>query len=193
MPRTSRDTEFSTFVEGHRSELLRAARLLTAGDGHLAEDLVQNALVRLYGAWPRLRERPIGYAHRVIINGHIDMTRRPWWRRESSVSELPDLPDRHSPFSSGSTGSDDLREVVWAALAALPPRMRAVIVLRYWLDLSVEESADLLGCSQGTVKSQTARAVAKMRNLLGREPLADSSFESATPVLRTTIIPTGSF
>ena len=71
MTRTSRDTEFSTFVEGHRVELLRAARLLTAGDRHLAEDLVQTALARLYTAWPRLRERPIAYAHRIIINAQF--------------------------------------------------------------------------------------------------------------------------
>ena len=187
MPRTSRDAEFSTFVEGYRVELLRAARLLTAGDRYLAEDLVQTALVRLYSAWPRLREKPIAYAHRVIINAHIDVTRRLWWRRERSVS---DLPERPGPLASG---SDDLREVIRAALASLPPRMRAVVVLRYWLDFSVEESADLLGCTQGTVKSQTARAVVKLREQLGSEHGERFSFDTDPPVLRPAANPLRSF
>ena len=186
MPRTARDTEFSTFVEGHRVELLRAARLLTAGDRHLAEDLVQTALVRLYTAWPRLRDNPVAYAHRVIINAHIDVTRRPWWRRERSVSELPERP---GPLSSG---SDDVREAIRAALASLPPRMRAVIVLRYWLDFSVKESADLLGCTQGTVKSQTARAVIKLREQLGSAHLERFSFAPSRPVLQPAANPTRS-
>lgn len=93
MPRTSRDAEFSTFVEGYRVELLRAARLLTAGDRHLAEDLVQTALVRLYSAWPRLREKPIAYAHRVIINAHIDVTRRLCWGdiKKNCASKEPEM------------------------------------------------------------------------------------------------------
>jgi RNA polymerase sigma-70 factor (sigma-E family) len=186
MPRTSRDTEFSTFVEGHRVALLRAARLLTAGDRHLAEDLVQTALVQVYAAWPRLRENPIAYAHRVIINAHIDVTRRPWWRRERSVSELP---EQTAPLVSG---SDELREVIRTALADLPPRMRAVIVLRYWLDLGVQESADLLGCSQGTVKSQTARAVARLRQHLGSEHVERFSFEPQHRVLHPVTNPTRS-
>lgn len=187
MPRTPRDTEFSTFVEGHRVELLRAARLLTVGDRHLAEDLVQTALTRLYTAWPRLREDPIAYAHRVIINSHIDMTRRPWWRRERSV---PDLPEAHRPYS---YGSDDLREVVRGALAALPPQMRAVVVLRYWLDLSVKDSADLLGCSEGTVKSQTARAVVKLRERLGTEHADRFSFEPDQTTLHPAAYPARSY
>jgi RNA polymerase sigma-70 factor (sigma-E family) len=187
MPRTSRDTEFSTFVEGHRAELLRAARLLTAGDRHLAEDLVQTALIRLYSAWPRLRENRIAYAHRVIVNAHIDTTRRPWWRRERSVSDLPERPGPHP------SGPDDLREVIRAALASLPPRMRAVIVLRYWLEFSVEESADLLGCSQGTVKSQTARAVVKLREQLGSEHGERFSFDLNRRVLQPAVSPLRSF
>jgi RNA polymerase sigma-70 factor (sigma-E family) len=170
MPRSTRDLEFSAFVQAHRIEFLRAARLLTAGDTHLAEDLVQTALTKVYLVWPRMRDRPVAYVHRVIVNAHIDETRRPRWRRERSVSEPPE-PARtgalSSSSSSGSFGGLADGEAVRTALASLPPRMRAAVVLRHWLDLSVEESADLLGCSTGTVKSQTAKGVARLRDLLG--------------------------
>jgi RNA polymerase sigma-70 factor (sigma-E family) len=165
MPRSQRDEEFSAFVRAHRIELLRSASLLTAGDTHLAEDLVQTALARLYVAWPRMRRTttPTAYAWRIIVNAHIDETRRPRWRRERSVPELPDRPDASTPATLPS-GLDG--DTIRAALAALPPRMRAVIVLRHWMDLSVEDTADLLGCTEGTVKSQTAKATARLRALL---------------------------
>jgi RNA polymerase sigma-70 factor (sigma-E family) len=178
MPRSTRDAEFSAFVRDHRAELLRSACLLTAGDSHLAEDLVQTALARLYVAWPRVARTgsAVPYVRRIIVNAHIDETRRPRWRRERSVPETPDLPE---PVASGpwpsetwsagalSTEADGVDgEMVRDALATLPPRMRAAVVLRHWLDLSVEESADLLGCSTGTVKSQTAKAVAHLRVIL---------------------------
>ena len=168
MPRTTRDAEFSVFVRAHRAELLRSACLLTAGDTHRAEDLVQTALARLYVAWPRVRRTgtAVAYVRRIIINAHIDETRRPFWRREEPVPDLPDLPDLTSSdaWSDGADSADG--GAVRFALAALPPKMRATIVLRHWLDLSVEESADLLGCSQGTVKSQSAKALARLRVLL---------------------------
>jgi RNA polymerase sigma-70 factor (sigma-E family) len=162
MPQSSRDTEFTAFVQTHRVEFLRAARLLTAGDTHLAEDLVQTALARVYVAWAKMRKTgaPVAYVHRIIINAHIDETRRPRWRRERSVSEPPE------PTSSGFF-TDAGGEAVRAALAQLPPRMRAAVVLRHWLDYSVQDSADLLDCTEGTVKSQTAKGVAKLRELLG--------------------------
>ena len=165
MPRTTRDQEFSTFVRAHRAELLRSACLLTAGDTHSAEDLVQTALAKVYVAWPKVFRAgtAVPYVRRIIINAHIDETRRPRWRRERSVPEPPELPD----VSASESWSDDADgEAVRAALASLPPRMRAVIVLRHWFDLSVQESADLLGCSQGTVKSQSAKAAAHLRAAL---------------------------
>jgi RNA polymerase sigma-70 factor (sigma-E family) len=173
MPRSSRDAEFSAFVRTSRADLLRTACLLTAGDTHLAEDLVQTALARLYVAWPRVLRTgtAVAYVRRIIINAHIDETRRPRWRREQSVPELPDLPDL-TASGPGFTGVETAGgEVIRSALAALPAGMRAVIVLRHWLDLSVDESADLLGCSSGTVKSQTAKGLARMRELL----LADAA------------------
>lgn len=159
---------------------MRSACLLTAGDSHLAEDLVQTALARLYVAWPTVFRTgtAVAYVRRIIINAHIDETRRPRWRRERSMSEPPDRPDLTSSESWTDTGAGG--EAVRAALAGLPPRMRAVIVLRHWFDLSVEESADLLGCSQGTVKSQTAKAAAHLR-----AALASSTVLRSTPAIAT--------
>lgn len=165
MPRSLRDEEFSVFVRARRIELLRSACLLAAGDSHRAEDLVQTALARLYVAWPRVRRSgtQAAYAWRILVNAHLDEVRQPRWRREHYVSDPPDSPGAGPPgaLPDGIDG-DQIR----AALAALPPRMRAAIVLRHWMDLSVEETASLLHCSEGTVKSQTAKAAARLRQLL---------------------------
>ena len=162
MPRSSRDEEFSAFVQTRRSGLVRSACLLTAGDTHLAEDLVQTALARLYVAWPRVRKAGTesGYVWRIIVNAHIDEVRRPARRRERHMPELPEAPAPPGAVTDGPGGE------VRAALAALPPGMRAAVVLRHWLDLSVGETAELLNCSEGTVKSQTAKATARLRDLL---------------------------
>ena len=162
MTRSSRDEEFSAFVTGRRVALLRTACLLTAGDPHLAEDLVQTALARMYVAWPKVRrsESADAYARRVLVNAYIDEVRRPRWRREQTVPDLPERPDADPPDA---VDGAEIR----AALAELPKRMRAAVVLRHWLDLSVEETAGLLNCSEGTVKSQTAKGIARLRGLLG--------------------------
>jgi RNA polymerase sigma-70 factor (sigma-E family) len=165
MSRPSRDEEFSAFVRARRSDLLRSASLLTAGDTHLAEDLVQTALARLYVAWPRVRRSSTQFAYvwRIVVNAHIDEVRRPGRRRERNVPQPPDAlaPVPADSFRFGIDGSD-----VRAALAELAPGMRAAVVLRYWLDLSVEQTAELLRCSEGTVKSQTAKGAARLRELL---------------------------
>jgi RNA polymerase sigma-70 factor (sigma-E family) len=159
--RHDREEAFRTFVVEHRAELVRTATLLTSGDVHRAEDLVQVTLTRLYVAWHRIdgRRSPGAYARRVLVNAFIDDTRRPLRRRERSHG---DLPERAVP---GSPGYEE-REVVHRALTALPPRMRAAVVLRHWLQLDVRETADVLGCSEGTVKSQTARGLDRLRELL---------------------------
>jgi RNA polymerase sigma-70 factor (sigma-E family) len=166
MASSTRDEEFSAFVRTSRPELLRSARLLTSGDSHQAEDLVQTALARLYVAWPKVRRTGTQHAYtwRILVNAHIDEVRRPRWRREQTVASPPDLPDPAAPeaFAGGVDGS-----AVRAALAALPPGMRAAAVLRYWADFSIEETAAILGCSEGTVKSQAAKAIAKLRESLG--------------------------
>ncbi len=163
MPRSSRDEEFSAFVQTRRTGLVRSACLLTAGDTHLAEDLVQTALARLYVAWPKVRRAGTesAYVWRIIVNAHIDEVRRPSRRRERNVPELPERPAPPEAFPDGLASSE-----VRAALGALPPGMRAAVVLRHWLDLSVGETAELMNCSEGTVKSQTAKAAARLRDLL---------------------------
>jgi RNA polymerase sigma-70 factor (sigma-E family) len=155
-----RDAEFGAFVHARRPQLLRLATLLAAGDRFLAEDLVQTALTRLYVAWWRV-ERDQGaeaYCRRILVNAVVDERRRAWRRTETSRAELPDVPT--------ADGSTEDRDAVRAALAELGPRMRAAVVLRHWLGYDVAECAQLLGCSEGTVKSQTARGLDRLRLLL---------------------------
>jgi RNA polymerase sigma-70 factor (sigma-E family) len=155
------DGEFRSYVGEQRPALLRAATLLAAGDVHLAEDLVQTALTKLYLTWPAFRaaSNPAGYARRVLVNALIDEGRRSWRRHEHSQGELSD-PTPEPP--AGSLRVDQVHQ----ALSALPPRMRAVVVLRYFEGLSTAETASALGCSAGNVKSQLARALGKLRELL---------------------------
>ena len=156
--KSERDEQFHRFVLTRRGWLLRTATLLAAGDGHLAEDLVQTTLTKLYVAWPAFQraDNPDRYLRRALVNAMTDERRRLWRRRERSVAVLPDrpdaVPDRTEPH-------DGLRQ----ALRDLPPRMRAAVVFRYFYDLDVAETADALGCSEGTVKSQTARALDRLR------------------------------
>lgn len=155
-----RDAEFEEFVRSNRSRLLGTATVLTAGDHHLAEDLVQGTLVRMYLAWGRATKRggAAAYARRVLVNSFIDHRRRPSVSRETATAELPDR--------AGAPAEEPVDAALLAALSALPPRMRAAVVLRHVLDLSVEDAAEVLGCSEGTVKSQTARGLAKLREVL---------------------------
>lgn len=153
------DEEFEQFVRRRRGHLVNTATALTAGDAFLAEDLVQGALVRLYLAWRKARPGNVeAYARRVLVNAFIDHRRRPFVRRERVSESLPDVP---VPRVSATDEPHLL-----AALAALPPRMRAAVVLRHVEDLSVEDAAAALGCSTGTIKSQTARGIAKLRDAL---------------------------
>jgi RNA polymerase sigma-70 factor (sigma-E family) len=154
-----RDREFAEFVRAHRGDLVATARLLAAGDGHLAEDLVQTALVRVYLAWSRARAgNPIAYARRTLVNCTTDHHRRAFTRREQTGA----VPDTAAP----TTTSDELDAELLAALGTLPPRMRAAVILRHVHDLSVDDTAHALGCSVGTVKSQTARGLDKLRDAL---------------------------
>jgi RNA polymerase sigma-70 factor (sigma-E family) len=158
----ARDEEFVAFTAAHRHDLLRTATLLCAGDGATAEDLVQTTLTRLYLSWAKVRaaRSRLAYARACLTNAFIDEMRRAHRRRET-------LPAGGPPAELVSDDPDvDLRGTVLAALAALGPRQRAVVVLRHWHDLDVEQTARLLGCSPGTVKSQNARALAHLRNAL---------------------------
>jgi RNA polymerase sigma-70 factor (sigma-E family) len=164
--RTERDEQFHSFVLDRRASLVRTATLLTAGDGHLAEDLVQSTLTKLYVAWPAFRraDNLDGYLRRTLVNALTDERRR-WWRRhERPVAELPDRPGTDAPRDG------DVDDGLRAALRDLPPKMRAAVVFRYFYDLDVADTADALGCSTGTVKSQTARALDRLRASLTNFP-----------------------
>jgi RNA polymerase sigma-70 factor (sigma-E family) len=157
---SERDREFYDFVAGRRGKLLKTARLLTGGDIHLAEDLVQHVLTKLYVSWSSFKraDNPDGYLRRVLVNAMTDERRRRWRAFERSVPALPDLP-------AADTTAVDEPELA-AALRELPPKMRAAIVFRFYHQLDVAETAEALGVAPGTVKSQTARALDKLRAAL---------------------------
>ena len=158
---TLRDEEFRSYVVDRRGELLRTATLLTAGDVHQGEDLVQATLTRLYLSWSSFSQTTNrdAYARRALVNAFIDERRRPWHRRERVSSQMPD--------AAAADTDTDRSEAMTDALRGLPPRMRAVIVCRYFDDLTVAQTAEAMNCSQGTVKSQTARALDHLRRALG--------------------------
>jgi RNA polymerase sigma-70 factor (sigma-E family) len=148
-------SDFDDFVASRSRALLRTAYLLT-GDHALAEDLLQTALAKSWFAWGRISGPPEPYVRRVIAT-----TYSTWWRRRWR-SEYPtgSLPERPAPAG---TGPVDERDALWRALGSLPRRQRAVVVLRYYEDLSEAETAAALGVSRGTVKSQASRALAALR------------------------------
>ena len=160
---TELDKQFHDFVLAKRAGLLRTATLLTAGDAHLAEDVVQSMLTKLYLGWAAFRraDNPESYVRRALFNALIDERRRVWRKREQSMADLPDTAHADSAEAHRA-------EALRTALKELPPRMRAAVVFRYFYDLSVAETADALGCSEGTVKSQTARALDRLRDALER-------------------------
>ena len=156
------DPTFDTFVEGRSTALLRTAYLLTGDRGH-AEDLLQTALLRTARHWSRARDAPEAYARRVLINLSRDRIR--WLIRRPR--EVPMPPETDGPRATDA-GYEQVvqRQVMVRALAALPTRQRQVIVLRFFEDLSIEQTAESLGLSAGTVKSYTSRALARLRELL---------------------------
>jgi RNA polymerase sigma-70 factor (sigma-E family) len=156
-PASGRDREFSDFVAGSQRRLVHFAELLT-GDHGRAEDLVQEALVKAYVAWPRIRAGGAeAYVRSCVVNGRTD-----WWRRKSS-HERPTASPADSVVSTDAVCGVDDRVVVLGALAKLTERERAVIALRFYLGLSEAQTAADLGVAVGTVKSTTARAIAKLR------------------------------
>ncbi|ASW56918.1 SigE family RNA polymerase sigma factor [Plantactinospora sp. KBS50] len=170
------DDGFREFVEVRYADLLRTAYLLT-GSRHAAEDLVQSALIRAMRRWSRVEE-PMAYLRQIMVNERVNL-----WRRLSSRE-----------FLAGVTGSWRLRDApardlaedvaqrdeVLAALRGLPPRMRAVLVLRYWNDLSEAQIASTLNCSAGSVKSQLSRGLARLRRALSQpgDPPGNGPFPS---------------
>jgi RNA polymerase sigma-70 factor (sigma-E family) len=177
MVSTERDEEYRAYVVARRASLVRTATFLACGDHHVAEDLVQTALMRMYVAWPRVRSETVdAYARKSLLNALIDNRRRPFARFERTHARVPEVAVEDPPPT-------DTESAVFAALAALPPRMRAAVVLRHLCQLSVGETADTLNCSEGTVKSQTARALAQLRAAL--TPGVLSPGDPSTTGLRT--------
>jgi len=154
--------EFVEWASARASALLGTAYLMV-GDHHLAEDLVQEALTKTYVAWPRLRDtsKAEAYARRAVTTTAIS-----WWRRRSSherpTEQMPEAPGREDLATDVAR-----RDWVWRELQALPIKQRSTIVLRFYEDLSVAETAAALNCSQGTVKSQVSRGIDRLKERLG--------------------------
>jgi RNA polymerase sigma-70 factor (sigma-E family) len=154
--------DFREYVAARSPALLRTAYVLT-GNRADAEDLLQTALAKTYLAWERIREREAvdGYVRRVMVN-----TQTSWWRRrkvdERPVDAVPDVPGGRD-----AAADLDLHDALWTALSALPKRQRAMVVLRYYEDLSEAETARVMGVSVGTVKSTTSRALRSLRDASG--------------------------
>ncbi|MEV6816074.1 SigE family RNA polymerase sigma factor [Micromonospora sp. NPDC051296] len=166
-------------VEGYREyvtarlDSLRRTAYLLCGDWHTADDLVSTALVKLLRHWRRVSamDNPDAYVRRTLLRVWLDERRRPW-RREDSWAQVPDR-----AVGPAVEGTAD-RLAILALLAELPQRRRAVLVLRYFCDLSVEETARELGCTPGTVKSQAARAIETLRGRLVGSVVADQEVPS---------------
>jgi len=158
------EAAFRQFVDESSASLGRLAYLL-CGDRHYAQDLLQICLVRMYQAWSGIREPDAAhaYARQVMLRSWLNELRRPWRRSESRTGVVPDQAD-----PTAGTAPSDLRDVLRRALAEVPPRQRAAIVLRYMSELSVPEAAAALRCSEGTVKSQTARGLLALRAAMAR-------------------------
>jgi len=157
MASTSRDADFSAYMAARQPALLRTAYLLT-GDRHTAEDLVQTALAKLYLSWDRVnsRESLDGYVRRILVNENNSLWRRPWKRSEVGTEFMPD-------HGLADTYDEGQARAIWEVVSTLPRKQRAVIVLRYYEQLSEAEIAHTLGISTGTVKSQASRALATLR------------------------------
>jgi RNA polymerase sigma-70 factor (sigma-E family) len=158
--KSAQEDEYLEFVAARTKALYRSAYVLAAGDAHLAEDLVQETLSRVYVHWRRVSgaESPAAYAQTVLVRTFLSL------RRRRSTGERPfgNMPD------GAASGPDTaLRLTLLDALGQLPPRDRAVLLLRYWEDRSIEETAGMLRLSSSAVRSQGTRALGRMRELLG--------------------------
>ncbi|MGY0017690.1 SigE family RNA polymerase sigma factor [Streptomyces sp. cg35] len=160
--RRSLESGFREFAEARTGQLFRSACLLTSGDTHLAEDMVQETLGRMYVVWGRSTVRlgnPAAYAQTVLVRAYLGHQRR----RSAAERPSDDLPE---PVASG-PGDPSLRLTLLDALRQLPPKDRAVVVLRYWEDRSIEETADVLHLSSAAVRTRSTRALARLREQLG--------------------------
>ena len=164
-----RARELGAFIDVRSCSLLRFAYLLT-GDHGLAEDLLQNSLIKVYLSWDRIRDRAALEAYTRTV---MTRTQLSWWRRPARREVLgvePTERDVRDPHTVHERDQVDERDELWALLATLGPRQRAVLVLRFYEDLSEAEIARVLGCTTGTVKSQLSRGLARLRERMPAEP-----------------------
>jgi RNA polymerase sigma-70 factor (sigma-E family) len=159
---TEEQRQFREYFTARHDTVRRTAYVL-CGDWHWADDLTQNAFIRLATAWRKVRDREAldAFVRTCLVRAYLSDVKRVWRRRERSVAQPPDV-----AATAGAAERADGRMTFEAALRLLPPRQRAVLLCRYYQDLDVAETALTLGCSQGTVKSQAARGLAKLRGLL---------------------------
>ena len=167
MDKRDADAAYVEYVTA-RALWFRRVAFLLCGDLDRADDLVQTSVTKLYADWGRIRnvENLDGYARTIIVNTFLSEQRSPWWKRVTLGHEA--TPEEPETAPADLDLSLDLDE----ALAAVPPRQRAVLVLRFYCDLSVREAAAVLGCSTGNIKSQTSRGLNTLRNQLATGPLA---------------------
>ena len=159
------EARFCEYAAARQQQLLRTAYLLTS-DLHAAQDLVQIALAKAYLSWGKLRDPRAAdaYVRRIMVNEHTSWWRRAWRHRERSTDVLPERPDHDIDPTDFAE-----RDRIWELVQTLPPRQRAAVVLRFYEDLSEAETAQVLSCSIGTVKSQTSRALATLRGRLAHQ------------------------
>lgn len=166
-----RGGDFDDFVRSAAGRMHRIAFALT-GDRAASEDLVQGVLERMYVAWPRIDD-PVVYGRRALVNASANR-----WRWRARQREIP-LTEAHDLVIADDGPDHDRHDELVRAIATLPARQRSVVVLRFLEDLSEAETAAALGCSTGTVKSQTARAITRLRDLV--KPEADDANSAAVP------------
>ncbi len=164
------EAEFDEFVVARSPALLRTAYLLVQDEG-LAEDLLQTALTKAWFAWKHISGEPEPYVRRVLVNTSASWWRRRWMREQPTA----DPPERRALAGAGPDGPVAGQDL-WDAIGRLPRRQRAVVVLRYLEDRTEAETAQLLGCSVGTVKSQCAKALAKLRLDAALEPVNEGGW-----------------
>ncbi len=171
------DSSFEDFVAGSSAQLFTMAKLLTGGHRAEAEDLLQGAYERAYRHWSRICRRadPERYVRQILVNASVDR-----WRRLRRRPEAPLAVTGADPAAADTAAAVADRDLLLRGLAALPPRQRAVLVLRYYEDLTEAQTATMLGCSVGTVKSQAARGLERLREITGEAGDRDSGTREGT-------------
>ncbi len=155
--------EFTAYFAS-KAGAMRGTAYLLCGDWHRAEDLVQTTFVKLYRAWHRVAAREVldAYTRQILVRTFLNENRRGFFFRETPTADNADRADRAAPTG----GSAEDRLVLLRALTKVPPRQRAALVMRFWEDLSVDETAKAMGCTAGTVKSQTSHGLENLRDLV---------------------------